>query len=82
MISTVTTKTQVAESYKSHVKDMSTRERIMASTMSVDEYFDELTELVREDYANLRKAPITLITRLGQQKSSIGNERGIYHHLK
>jgi hypothetical protein len=53
MISTVTTKTQVAKSYKSHAKDMSTRERIMASTMSVDEYFDELTELVREDYANL-----------------------------
>ena len=27
--------------------------RIMASTMSVDEYFDELIDKVREDYANL-----------------------------
>ena len=25
----------------------------MASTMSVDEYFDELIDKVREDYANL-----------------------------
>ena len=31
-----------------------TRERIMAGTMSVDEYFDELINLVREDYANNR----------------------------
>ena len=30
----------------------STRNRIMASTMSVDEYFDELIDKVREDYAN------------------------------
>ena len=28
----------------------STRNRIMASTMSVDEYFDELIDKVREDY--------------------------------
>ena len=28
-------------------------ELIMASTMSVDEYFDELIDKVREDYANL-----------------------------
>ena len=34
-------------------KAISTRNRVMASTMSVDEYFDELIELVREDYANL-----------------------------
>ena len=34
-------------------KDKSTRERVMASTMSVDEYFDELIDKVREDYANL-----------------------------
>jgi len=27
--------------------------KIMASTMSVDEYFDELIDKVREDYANL-----------------------------
>jgi len=32
---------------------ISTRERIMASTVSVDEYFDELIEQVHEDYANL-----------------------------
>ena len=31
----------------------STRNRIMTSTMSVDEYFDELIDKVREDYANL-----------------------------
>ena len=30
----------------------STRDRILASTMSVDEYFDELISLVRQDYAN------------------------------
>ena len=32
---------------------VSTTERIMASTMSVDAYFDELISLVHEDYANL-----------------------------
>jgi len=32
---------------------ISTRERVMASTVSVDEYFDELIEKVRQDYANL-----------------------------
>lgn len=53
MISTVTTKTPIDKSYHSLAKGQSTHERIMASTMSVDEYFDELTELVREDYANL-----------------------------
>lgn len=31
----------------------SIRERVLASTMSVDEYFDELIEQVRHDYANL-----------------------------
>ena len=34
-------------------KKVSTTERVMASTMSVDEYFDELIDKVREDYANL-----------------------------
>ena len=53
MISTVTTKTSVDKSCHSLAKGLSTRERIMSSTMSVDEYFDELTDLVREDYANL-----------------------------
>lgn len=37
----------------SQEKDSSTRERVMASTVSVDEYFDELISLVHEDYANL-----------------------------
>ena len=32
---------------------ISARERVMASTVSVDEYFDELIEKVRQDYANL-----------------------------
>ena len=32
---------------------VSPRERVMASTVSVDEYFDELIEKVRQDYANL-----------------------------
>ena len=34
-------------------KSASTTERVMASTMSVDEYFDELITKVHEDYANL-----------------------------
>ena len=53
MISTVTTKTSVDKSYHSLAKGLSTRERIMSSTMSVDEYFDELIDQVREDYADL-----------------------------
>jgi len=32
---------------------ISAPERVMASTVSVDEYFDELIEKVRQDYANL-----------------------------
>ena len=32
---------------------VSPRERVVASTVSVDEYFDELIEKVRQDYANL-----------------------------
>ena len=35
------------------VKSVSTTERVMASTMSVDEYFDELISQVHEDYAEL-----------------------------
>ena len=34
-------------------KNVSTREHVMASTVSVDEYFDELISQVREDYASL-----------------------------
>ena len=32
---------------------VSTTERVMATTMSVDEYFDELISQVHEDYADL-----------------------------
>ena len=32
---------------------ISARERVIASTVSVDEYFDELIEKVRQNYANL-----------------------------
>lgn len=53
MISQVTTKTSVDKSCHSLAKGQSTWERMMASTMSVDEYFDELIDQVREDYANL-----------------------------
>ena len=34
-------------------KPVSTLERVMGSTMSVDDYFDELISQVREDYADL-----------------------------
>ena len=34
-------------------KSVSTTERVMAGTMSVDEYFDELISQVHEDYADL-----------------------------
>ena len=53
MISTVTTKTSADKNYNTRVKGMSAREQILTSTMSVDEYFDELIGQVREDYANL-----------------------------
>ena len=42
MISAVTTKTSVDKSFHSLAKGKSASEKIMASTMSVDEYFDEL----------------------------------------
>lgn len=34
--------------------ELSARERVIKSTVSVDEYFDELIEQVHHDYANLR----------------------------
>ena len=34
-------------------KKASAREHVMASTVSVDEYFDELISQVRRDYANI-----------------------------
>lgn len=50
MMTTVTNHTQ---SSSQNTKATSTRNRVMANTMSVDEYFDELIDLVREDYAIL-----------------------------
>ena len=43
----------VRSTYEAPKKVVSTRERVMASTVSVDEYFDELINLVRKDYADL-----------------------------
>ena len=34
-------------------KQVSTTDRVMASTMSVDEYFDELISEVHKDYADM-----------------------------
>ena len=45
--------TNQATSPKRNFKATSTRNRIVASTMSVDECFDELIDKVREDYASL-----------------------------
>ena len=45
--------TNQATNPKRNINATSTRNRIMTSTMSVDEYFDELIDKVREDYANL-----------------------------
>ena len=49
----MTTVTNHAQSSSQKAKATSTRNRVMANTMSVDEYFDELIDKVREDYANL-----------------------------
>lgn len=43
----------VRTNYAMPTKAVSTKDRIMASTVSVDEYFDELITLVHKDYANL-----------------------------
>ena len=53
MMTTATLKSAVGKSHQTLANEISTREIIMASTMSVDEYFDELIEKVREDCANL-----------------------------
>jgi len=45
--------TNQATDTKRNFNATSNRNRIMASTMSVDEYFDELIDKVREDYANV-----------------------------
>lgn len=39
--------------YSVPVGKTSAREQIMASTVSVDDYFDELISKVQKDYANL-----------------------------
>lgn len=44
---------EVKRSHCSLNKGESIREQIMATTVSVDEYFDKLISLVHEDYANL-----------------------------
>ena len=52
MITTVRNEKTVLENGSQAVaKGVSTRDRVMSSTMSVDEYFDELIDQVREDYA-------------------------------
>ena len=45
--------TSQTETTMQNTKTVSARERIMASTMSVDEYFDELISEVHQDYADL-----------------------------
>ena len=42
------------ESYYKIYEGMNTRKIILAGTMSVDEYFDELIDKVQEDYENMR----------------------------
>ena len=53
MITTATSKTSVDTNHQNPTMSQSTRDRIMASTMSVDEYFDELIAQVHEDYATV-----------------------------
>ncbi len=43
----------VHSTYAVPKKVVSTRESVVASTVSVDEYFDELITLVHKDYADL-----------------------------
>lgn len=38
---------------KQSAKTTATRERVIAGTVSVDEYFDELISQVHQDYADL-----------------------------
>lgn len=45
--------TSQTETTTQNTKTVSARERIMASTMSVDEYFDELISEVHQDYGFL-----------------------------
>jgi hypothetical protein len=53
-ISRFTVYPQQWESYYKIYEGMNTRKIILAGTMSVDEYFDELIDKVQEDYENMR----------------------------
>ena len=50
---TTATLNRVDKGNQAQAKCTSNRERVMATSMSVDEYFDELIEHVHEDYAVL-----------------------------
>ena len=50
---TTATLNRVDKGNQAQAKCTSSRERVMATSMSVDEYFDELIEHVHEDYAVL-----------------------------
>lgn len=43
----------VRSTFAAPKKNVTSSEGLMASTVSIDEYFDELIDLVRKDYANL-----------------------------
>ena len=53
MTSPIESQTALHGNLQAPSNGVSAKERIMASTMSVDAYFDELISLVHEDYANL-----------------------------
>jgi len=48
MITPATSKASIDNNYQSIGKDQSARQRIMATTMSIDEYFDEQVNQVRK----------------------------------
>lgn len=50
---TATIKKSVNNSSQPSVHGETIRDRVLAETISVDEYFDELIDQVKEDYANL-----------------------------
>ena len=53
MITTATVKRSANSNHQPTTLGASSREKILANTMSVDEYFDELIDQVKSDYANL-----------------------------
>ena len=50
---TATIKKSVNNGCQPSVHGETIRDRVLAETISVDEYFDELIDQVKEDYANL-----------------------------